>query len=328
MGMTRGEFLKYLAGTGAALLGPGWLAPRLGRAQAASFVYGPHPAPEAFVWGSRDWGAKYQVAVKSQWFNNGAESNDALVAGKVEGNAPGAGGIVALNAAQPGKFAQAMVWSYGDYSATLVPPDSPYKTLADLKGKKVGVLVGSGSYITWLVYLEENGLKLEDFQVVNMRGEDIPAALSGKVIDGATIWEPYVALMEHKGIGRIVASFAKSVYDQVHLQVRAETLQKNRPGLVRMVAAALDVQDFIRQNPTEAAQLISKAMAQRGIDVPWQAFEVVVKQRVIFKPEFSDDIKTSLTKISQVALKLGRIKQLPTFTFATDVIDEAKRLRA
>jgi ABC-type nitrate/sulfonate/bicarbonate transport system substrate-binding protein len=328
MGVTRGEFLRYLAGTGAALLGPGWLAPRPGRAQAPSFVYGPHPAPEAFVWGSRDWGAKYQVAVRSQWFNNGAESNDALVAGKIEGNAPGAGGIVALNAAQPGKFAQAMVWSYGDYSATLVRPDSPYKTLADLKGKKVGVLVGSGSYITWLVYIEENGLKVEDFQVVNMRGEDIPAALSGKVIDAATIWEPYVALMEHKEIGRIVASFAKSVYDQVHLQVRAETLQKNRAGLVRMVAAALDVQDFIRQNPTEAAQLISKAMAQRGIDVPWQAFEVVVKQRVIFKPDFSDDVKKSLDKIGQVALKLGRIKQLPAFTFATDVVDEAKRLRA
>jgi ABC-type nitrate/sulfonate/bicarbonate transport system substrate-binding protein len=46
--------------------------------------------------------------------------------------------VVALSAAKPGEIAQLMVLAYGDYSAMLMAPSSPYRTMADLKGKKVG----------------------------------------------------------------------------------------------------------------------------------------------------------------------------------------------
>jgi ABC-type nitrate/sulfonate/bicarbonate transport system substrate-binding protein len=119
-----------------------------------------------------------------------------------------------------------MGWAYGDYAATLVRPDSPYKEMADLKGKKIGTVVGSGSYMAWLIWLDSQGMSVNDFQIVNMQGGEVAGALSSGVIDGATIWEPYPAMMEHRKIGKIIALYAKVVYDAVVIQTRREVIEK------------------------------------------------------------------------------------------------------
>lgn len=219
-----------------------------------------------------------------------------------------------------------MVSTYGDYSATLVSVDSPYKTMADLKGKKVGVAVGSGAHMTWLVYLDENGFKAEDFQVVNMKGEDHAAALSTKAVDAITTWEPYVSIMEYKGIGRVVALYGKHVYDMAVLQGRTEDIKRNRRAYVKMVAGALDSQELIHKNPSEAAKIVSEGLQKRGVEAPQQAFEKIFKERLIFKPEF-EPVKSSLDKLSKLMIKLGRIKQEPVFTWGDDILAEAQRLR-
>jgi ABC-type nitrate/sulfonate/bicarbonate transport system substrate-binding protein len=326
MRSSRRDLMSAVAALGASLmLGPE-LAWRRAQGQVAVVRYGVYPDVSPFVWASRDWTGKYGIKTELSWFAGGGDVDNALVAGQIDADGPGIGRIVSLAAAKPGEISQLMVWCYGDYAAALVAPNSTYQNMTDLKGKKIGTAVGSGAYMAWLVYLEATGLSLQDFQVVNMAGGSIPAALGSGAIDGAVIWEPFPALMENQNTGRIIQQFAKWVNDLAILQVLNTTVDKQRDNILKLLAGALDCQDFIRNNPKEAAIIISEGMSARGLTVPPAAFEVVIKQRLQWEPDFKN-VEDSLNKVGEVALKLGRIPQAPKFNLRQDVLDAAKAIR-
>jgi ABC-type nitrate/sulfonate/bicarbonate transport system substrate-binding protein len=329
MKLDRRTLLKGVFGLGATLAGSRWIGEPDAFADNPTVNFGAHPAMENYVLAARDWTSKYQVTTNLQWFAAGGASNDALLAGKIDVNTPGAGPLIALNSALPGKFAVIMLWDQGyNENATFVRPDSPYRSIQDLKGKKMGVLVGSGSFLALGVHLQELGLKFEDFQIVNLPGENLAAAVSARAIDAATVWEPLGVLAEGRNLGRVVARFPETGGDGTFVQVRTDTLPRLRPTLVRMVAGLLDTQAFIRNHPSEAARLITAELAKTGLDVPWQAFETVIKERYRLQPEFTPIVREFLNKQTAVALGTGRIKQAPKFTLITDILEEAKRLRS
>lgn len=324
---TRRELIAGVAAFGSALLCREGFWPNAAHAQTGAVMrYGAYPDVTPFVWASRDWSGKYGLKTDVSWFAGGGDVDNAMVAGQIDIDGPGIGRVVSLAAAKPGEVSQLMVWCYGDYAAALVAPNSPYKTMADLKGKKIGAAVGSGAYMTWLVYLEANGFKLQDFQVANMSGGSIPAALSSGTIDCAVIWEPFPALMEHQKIGRIIQQFGNWAADLAMIQTLNSTVEINRDAVVKMLAGALDCQDFIRSNPSQAAAIISEGMAARGLAVPAAAFEVVIKDRLKWDPDIKN-VEDSLRKVGEVTLKLGRIPRAPRFNFRQDVLDAAKALR-
>ena len=64
-----------------------------------------------------------------------------------------------------------------------------------------------------------------------------------------------------------------------------------------MIAGFLDVQNFIKNHPAEAAKQVSAMMAQNGANAPWQAFESLVRQgRYVFQPAFTSTLKSYLTR--------------------------------
>lgn len=93
-------------------------------------------------------------------------------------------------------------------------PESGIKSLADLKGKKIGVTFGSTSHHHILVALSQAGLRAEDVTLVNLQPAQIPAAYTAKQIDAAFTWEPNIAKLEEQGGVRIAttASLKNSTY--------------------------------------------------------------------------------------------------------------------
>ena len=306
------------------------LNPRLGFSEAAAkpaiMRYGAYPDVSPYVWASRDWTGKYGVTTETTWYAGGGDVDNAMISGNIDIDGPGSGRVVTLAAVKPGDVSQIMVWCYGDYSAVLVAPNSSYEKMSDLKGKKIGTAIGSGAYMVWLVYLQETGQSLKDFQIINLAGGAIPAALSAGIIDAAVIWEPFPALMEFQKTGRIIQEFKTWVSDLAMLQTLNSTLEKDRDSVVKLVAGALDCQDYIRTNPAEAAKIVSAGMAKGGLSVPPQAFEVVIRKRLTWEPELSN-VEPSLNKIGALALKLGSIPRAPKFNFRNDILDAAKTLR-
>ncbi|MBB5191637.1 sulfonate transport system substrate-binding protein [Silvimonas terrae] len=86
-----------------------------------------------------------------------------------------------------------------------VPPDSPIKSVKDLKGKRVGFSIGTNIQTPINRILAANGLTERDIRVVNLSVEGIAPALTSKSIDAVFSWVQILPLKD-KGLARIVFS--------------------------------------------------------------------------------------------------------------------------
>ncbi|MDR3427496.1 MULTISPECIES: ABC transporter substrate-binding protein [Silvimonas] len=86
-----------------------------------------------------------------------------------------------------------------------VPPDSPIKSVKDLKGKRVGFSIGTNIQMPVDRILAANGLSERDLRVTNLSVEGLGPALSSHGVDAVFSWLQILPLRE-KGLARIVFS--------------------------------------------------------------------------------------------------------------------------
>ncbi|MFA9440596.1 ABC transporter substrate-binding protein [Uliginosibacterium sp. sgz301328] len=86
-----------------------------------------------------------------------------------------------------------------------VPPDSPIKSVKDLRGKRVAIFKGTNAQLPANRLLEANGLTERDLKVVNLDNATAQAALASKDIDAVLGGFEYLRLRD-KGVARIVYS--------------------------------------------------------------------------------------------------------------------------
>jgi sulfonate transport system substrate-binding protein len=91
-------------------------------------------------------------------------------------------------------------------SAILVPPDSPVKSVADLKDKRIAFQKGSSAHYLVLQALASAGLKYADIQPVYLAPADARAAFESHSIDAWAIWDPYWAAAEHGTPARVLTT--------------------------------------------------------------------------------------------------------------------------
>jgi TRAP-type uncharacterized transport system substrate-binding protein len=72
-----------------------------------------------------------------------------------------------------------------------VQKDSSIKTVADLKGKKIGLNKGSNVHYLLVRALDKAGLKYTDVELVFLPPADGRAAFEKSAVDAWVIWEPY-----------------------------------------------------------------------------------------------------------------------------------------
>lgn len=80
--------------------------------------------------------------------------------------------------------------------AILVPRDSPIKSVAELKGKKVAFNKGSNVHYLLVKALEEAGLTYEDVEPSFLAPADGRAAFEKGAVDAWVIWDPFQAAAE------------------------------------------------------------------------------------------------------------------------------------
>jgi len=107
------------------------------------------------------------------------------------------------------------------HHAVLVPKNSPIKTLADLKGKKVAFGKGSSAQNVTLKALALAGLTINDIVPTYLSPADATAAFNGGNIDAWTVWDPYSAIAETRYEARVIVDtsdkrLASSVYYIAH----------------------------------------------------------------------------------------------------------------
>jgi sulfonate transport system substrate-binding protein len=154
------------------------------------------------------WLEKRFPNTKVTWleFPAGPQLLEALSAGSLEfgltGDAPpvfaqAAGKDLVYVGAEPPK---------PDSSAILAQADSPLRTLADLKGRKVALQKGSSAHYLLLRAVEKAGLQWSDIQPIYLTPADARAAFERKSVDAWAIWDPFYAATELAVQPRVLAN--------------------------------------------------------------------------------------------------------------------------
>jgi NitT/TauT family transport system substrate-binding protein len=142
------------------------------------------------------------------------------------------------------------------------------KTVADLKGKTVGLDKSSTAYFFFLSVLQKNGLKESDVTINDMGSDDAGSAFISGKIDAAVTWEPYLSQAGEREGGHILATskdYPKTILDVCTMNT--DFLAEN-PGVDTALANAwYDAIDFYKENPDEGNQIMADGLGEKKEDI-------------------------------------------------------------
>jgi len=271
--------------------------------------------------------AKYGLEVDHILFSSGTEGNLALIAGNVDINVGSDSKTAALFAAIRDEVLIIATIQRGDRYSTIVRVNSPYQSWHDLKGKTVGTRLGTGAEQVLLRYFDQvEDLSWDDFKWVNIKVEDMTAALQNGSIEAFTAWEPTPAIAESQGVGRVLRSWGDIALVPVSVHTTLEYAESHREEIVRFLATHLDKVALIESYPDLAGRLAAEAAGAQGIEVSPDAF-VRIFNRVDFSLEVDDEVIASIRDTASFLYEKGKLDVIPEFRWDGSFLEEAKLLR-
>lgn len=158
--------------------------------------------------------------------------------------------------------------------AILVPKDSPLKSVAELKGKKVALNKGSNVHYLLVRALEDAGLKYSDIQPVYLPPADGRAAFESGNVDAWVIWDPFLAAAEKQLKARVLRDGQKLVDNhQFYLATRAYA-HKNPEVIKALIEEVRGVGQDSLKNPDAVTEQVAPLLG-----LPKDITELAVKRQ-------------------------------------------------
>lgn len=198
------------------------------------------------------------IQVKGVLFNNGPACAEALYTGAVD--VATMGDTTALISVSKDPYVRILAsHGAGEHRHRIIVANaSPLRTLADLKGKRVGVKKGTSTHGGFLALLAANGLRVADIKMLDLSPDLLPEALSAGSLDAFVASEPTPSVSEIRG-GRELATLGGLGNDYPLLVVaKSAVLQKREAELVAFFRALRRAEQFIHKNPAETAAILGK----------------------------------------------------------------------
>ncbi|VVB65888.1 NMT1/THI5 like protein [Candidatus Gugararchaeum adminiculabundum] len=148
-----------------------------------------------------------------------------------------------------------------DYSVTgdAIVGRAEFNSLADLKGKKIGVEgINTFSHMFVLADLEKHGLKEGDFYIVNVPASEVPRALDDGTIDAGHTWNPMKDEAVVKGY-KILGTAGEVPGTITDVLVFTPATVRDRPDDVQAVVKSMaEAREYLATNRQEALGIMAK----------------------------------------------------------------------
>ncbi|CAN5727902.1 aliphatic sulfonate ABC transporter substrate-binding protein [soil metagenome] len=147
--------------------------------------------------------------------------------------------------------------------AILVKADSPLKSVADLKGRKVGFAKAAGAHYLLIAALEKAGLSLKDIEPAYLTPADGRAAFEKGAIDAWVVWDPFLSAAQRQSSVRVLAD-GTGVASYQRYYLAATRFAQSRPDVLNVIYTELErTGKWVKQSPKDAAALLAPVW---GID--------------------------------------------------------------
>ncbi|MBL8905169.1 MAG: ABC transporter substrate-binding protein [Rhizobiales bacterium] len=183
----------------------------------------------------------------------------AIAAGKLDGNASTIDEIMKYRS--PDFCFKSVVALDDSHGGDGVLVQKDVNSLADLKGKAVGMNEGSVSQFWFNILLKREGMTESDLEITNMTADDAAAAFIAGQIPAAVTWEPHLTLVRTKDQGKVLIDSAETpglIVDVVALT--CDYIDKNPKDVEAFVKGLYKAVEFIKTNPKEAYAVMAKGV--------------------------------------------------------------------
>ncbi|UCJ17260.1 sulfonate ABC transporter substrate-binding protein [Pseudomonas sp. MM211] len=141
--------------------------------------------------------------------------------------------------------------------AILVPKDSPLKSVAELKGKKVALNKGSNVHYLLVRALEEAGLKYSDIQPVYLPPADARAAFERGSVDAWVIWDPFQAAAEQQLQARTLVDGQGLVSNHQFYLATRPYAEKHPEVIEALVEEIRNIGEWVKAHNDEATAQVA-----------------------------------------------------------------------
>jgi aliphatic sulfonates family ABC transporter substrate-binding protein len=252
------------------------------------------------------------AAVKWVEFAFGPPLLEAVNAGAVDYGYTGDAPPIFAQAARAHINYVAVIPARGYGQAIVVPGDSSAKTLADLKGKKIGVAKGSSAHNLLVSALESQNIAWSDINPVYLAPADAAAAFSRGAIDAWSIWDPFYAIAELRQKARPLPIDPKATIQNSYFLANSDFLAKHADVVGAINEEIAKATEWAKDHRDEVAALSAEAS---GVDIEAQ-------KRSVDRAEFSFGPMTDQVVAQQqaVADRFQRLGLIPAPIQVRDIV--------
>ena len=138
-----------------------------------------------------------------------------------------------------------------------------------LKGKKIGLPRGTGAEGYLIGILAENGLKITDVTLINLKPSDQVTALRQNDVDAVAAWEPWATTAQQRvpGAVRIVSGGCQGCYDPGSILTTRQVIAQKPETLRRFMVAFAEAHQWLRAHFDEAAEINTRWVTGVDLDI-------------------------------------------------------------
>src|SRR5262245_12466693 len=220
------------------------------------------------------------------------------------------------------------IWFSSDRISYWIQSQPQYKSLADLKGKKIALSggVGGTNHVALSIALEKSGFNAKDYVMVAIPGQQIQIlySLESGFVEAALMSPPHIFAAAKKGYHKLLDVGAMVEMPGGGLTAMVKTIQ-DRPAEVRRVIRALQVaKDEVRKSKAKTVELIMRLlkMDRDGASETYDAFLTTLNPTGIPNRPGIDNLVRSLQAQGRFTDRKVAFAEVADDRLATEVAKE------
>lgn len=265
------------------------------------------------VTAARNGFTRVGVPVKLVYFvGTGPAINEALAQGNIDfGEYGGLPNVIGVAGGVPTRLV--LVRHASTAYSILVKPRSAIRTVADLRGRKIAVQLGTLPHELLVHLLKSGGLSANDFRIVNLQSAEAGAALAAGAVDAIFGTINQLALRD-SGQARVLVTTRgqKPVDFDIGGVLVSRSFEKRYPATVQKVVTAL-VESAAWSARPENRQALVRIYARTGLPARYYAEDLAGSTAQRFSPLLDRSAAAGYHQANLFAVENRLIRQPASF---------------
>ena len=220
------------------------------------------------------------------------------------------------------------IWFSSDRISYWLQAPAQYKTLNDLKGKKIALSggVGGTNHVALMIALEKSGVNPKDFAMVGIPGQQLQIlySLESGFVEAALMSPPHIFTAAKKGFNKLLDVGAMVEMPGGGLTAMVKTVQERSAEARRVIRALQVAKDEVRKSKPKTVELIMRLlkMDKDGAAETYDAFLTTLNPTGVPNRAGIDNLVRSLQAQGRFTDRKVNFAEVADDRLATEVAKE------